>query len=76
MKWHRKLLDNDDFMAKVWEFSSSSRNFCNDRCSVSADEISTVGECLTTASRSQETLLKMDESLANTIKSLESLRAA
>jgi len=72
----RKLLDNDDFMAKVWEFASSSRNFCNDRCSVSADEISMVGECLTTATRSNATLQKMDESLANTVKSLESLRAA
>lgn len=70
----RKLLDNDDFMAKVWEFASSSRNFCNDRCSVSADEISMVGECLTTATRSNATLQKMDESLANTVKSLESLR--
>ena len=63
-------------MARVWEFAHCSRSFCNDRCTVSADEISMAGECLNTADRSHGHLTNLDKSLANTTKALQSLRAA
>jgi len=72
----RKLLDNDDFMSKMWEFAQSSRSFCNDRCTVSADELSSVGECLTTSCRSSETLDKVKTTLRSSQRNLEALRAA
>ena len=60
----------------MWEFAHCSRSFCNDRCTVSADEIGMAGECLTTADRTHGRLDKLEQSLANTTKSLQSLRAA
>ena len=72
----RKLLDNDDFCSKVWEFAMASRSFYNDRCAASSDELVLVGECLSTASRTTDSLAGVSESLRKSRQALDSLRAA
>ena len=69
----RKLLDNDDFCSKVWEFAMASRSFYNDRSAFTSDDLSVVGSALAAASRTESVVRVVSESLIKNRQMLESL---